>query len=554
MSGWSQQPWSQSSSIFNMNPLDLISNFMSPVLDIVSPLEDIRNLMSQGARMYGPSVLPKIVQQKQRKGKTMQGGQLLPQKYRIVIDCKGIVEPNSLKTNIKCVQDCKHLIVMSDVKKGRQLFKRSYTLPVECETKKMTKFVTPQQQLVIEFNYMDVPLSLAISPEHEICTTPEHGKCVHVRVPIADFVEPAKVKVHVKARDLFVHFEERIVPHGDFCSRVIYHTRVQLPRNVDLNGITAKSDKHKLTILAPIGVKSKGGVSAPISQQLRDIAVKRKLRHRKARAVSVGAEQKQQQQVPSVVTDQKKKQVQPSISDKQKKTPLDTSTTTPISGQQQQQQPLISKKKQKKQSLLDKPDQKPSISKPTDVTPSISKPTDVTPSISKPTDVTSSISDQKPSLDVDKKPAQQLPGVTSEEKKKKKKKSKKLTATSTSSAMPTGATDTPTMSSTSTFQDQNKDVPSSSSSSVDVGKVGDVGAHDITSPVDVGSRNIGDQGQQDTNRPTQKGSDILKNIFGDMSSSQQQQGSQSTTSTTQSPDLSSSDKSVPDQSGSPITL
>jgi hypothetical protein len=173
-----------------MNPLDVISNFVSPVLDIMSPLDDIKDLMNRGARLYGygaPSVWPKIVQQKRRKT-TVQRGQLLPQKYRIVIDCTGIVDPNSLKTNIKCVQDCKHLIVSSNLKKGRQ-FKRSYTLPVECDVKKMTKFVTPRGQLVMEFNYMDTPLSLAISPQHEICTTAEHGKCVHIKVPIADFYQ-----------------------------------------------------------------------------------------------------------------------------------------------------------------------------------------------------------------------------------------------------------------------------------------------------------------------------------------------------------------------------
>jgi len=508
--GWSQP------SIFNMNPLDVISNLMSPVLDIMSPLDDIRDLMNQGARLYRntPSIVPKVVQQKRRK--TMQRGQLLPQKYRIVIDCTGIVDPNALKTNIKCVQDCKHLIVSSNLKKGRQ-FKRSYTLPPECDVKKMTKFVTPQGQLVIEFNYMDVPLSLAISPEHEICTTAEHGKCVHIKVPIADFVEPAKVKVHVKARDLFVHFEERIVPVGDWCSRVIYHTRVQLPQNVNLGAITAKCDKHKLTILVPIGV-NKGGQQA-ISQQLHDIAVKRKLRHRKARAVSVGAEQKQQ--VPTPVTGEKKKekkkQVLPSISGEKQKTPLETPTTkptTPIGGQQE---PTISKKKQKKQqTLLDKPEQKPSILKPEEKK-------------------TPSISEQKPTLE-EKKPAQQLPVVSSEEKKKKKKKSKKLTATSTN--MPT-STDIATPTSTAT------DVSSSTSTSADVSRkepsavnvgvgspayVGDVGAggkSDVT----------GQEKEQSPMRTTEKGTDILKNIFesgGGGGSSQQQQGSQSTTSSSSS--------------------
>lgn len=489
--GWSQQP----SSIFNMNPLDVISNFMSPVLDIVSPLEDIRNLMNQGARMYRqtPPVLPKIVQQRRRKTTpSVKRGQLLPQKYRIVIDCTGICDPNTVRTNIKCVQDNKHLIVTSDLKKGRQ-FKRSYTLPPECETKKMTKFVTPQCQLVIEFNYMDVPLSLAISPEHEICTTAEHGKCVHVRVPIADFVEPAKVKVHVKGRDLFVHFEERIVPCGDWCSRVIYHTRVQLPQNVNLNAITAKSDKHKLTILAPIGVKK--GVAAPISKELKDIAVKRKLRHRKARAVSVGAEQKQQ--VPPVTGEkkkEKKKQVQPSISEK--KTPLETTKpTTPISGQKE---PTISKKQQKKQTPAEQ--LKSSILMPEEKL----KP---------------SISEKKPTLEEKKPVSEQLPGVTSEEKKKKKKKSKKLTATTT---MPTA---TPTATS-----EQRKEP-----SPIDV---------------DVGSRKSEERGEKERSpvRTTEKGSDILKNIFESRgeSSQQQQQGRESSTTSTTQPSALSSER-VPEE-------
>jgi len=493
------------------------------MFDIVSPLEDIKNLMYQGARLYQPTVLPKIVQQKRRK--TMQGGQLLPQKYRIVIDCTGICNPNALKTNIKCVQDCKHLIVSCDSKQGRQ-FKRSYTLPPECQIKKMTKFVTPQCQLVIEFNYMDTPLSLAISPEHEICTTAEHGKCVHIKVPIADFVEPAKVKVHVKSRDLFVHFEERIVPYGDWCSRVIYHTRVQLPQNVNLNAITAKCDKHKLTILAPIGVK-KDVAAAPISKELRDIAVKRKLRHRKARAVSVGAEQKQQ--VPPV-TGEKKKQVQPSLISEKQKTPLESRTTkptTPIGGLQE---PTISKKKQKKQTLLEKPEQKPSILKPEEM----QKP---------------SISEKKPTLE-ENKPAQQLPGVTSEEKKKKKKKSKK--STTTTSNMPTSTDVTP-----STSQEPRKEP-----SPVDVGAHGitDVGSRksDQPSPVQVGSRiseNKGPERERSPVHTTEKGTDILKNLF--ESGGQQQQGSQSTTSTTQPSALSS--ERVPEEqqqmgAGGPIRL
>jgi hypothetical protein len=477
--------WSQPTSIWNMNPLDVISNFMAPVLDIVSPLEDIRSLMNQGARMYRqtPSVLPNIVQQRRRTTapSVKRGGQLLPQKYRIVIDCTGICDPKTLRTNIKCVQDNKHLIVTCDAKKGgRPQFKRSYTLPFECETKKMTKFVTPQCQLVIEFNYMDVPLSLAIAPEHEICTTAEHGKCVHVKVPIADFVEPAKVQVHVKARDLFVHFEERIVPCGESCSRVIYHTRVQLPQNVNLNAITAKSDKHKLTILAPIGVKK--GV-APVSQQLRDIAVKRKLRHRKARAVSVGAEQKQQ--VPPV-SGEKKKQVEPSAIG-EKKTPLETTTKlkTPISGLQE---PTISKKQQKKQSLLET---KPSISK---------------PELKQEPSIKSTLEEKKPT-------AEPLPGVvTSEEKKKKKKKSKKLTATTTT--------------------------PTTTSSPFDV---------------DVGSRKSEERREKERSpvRTTEKGSDILKNIFessGQSSQQPQQQGRESPTTSTTQPSALSSER-VPQQGG-----
>jgi len=351
MSGWSSNP------LFNMLPLDFISNLVSPVLDIVSPLEDINALVDQGIRWYpGMQKGRQLIQQRGWKTPKVLRGQKLPQKYRIVIDCKGF-NPNTLKTSLKCVQDNKHLIIYSDIKKGVQ-FKRSFTLPKEVETKKMKKFVTPNKQFVVEFCYLDAPQCLDIDLVPKICNMPE-GKCVHVNAPIPDFVDPLKVQLHVKGRDLIVRLEERLIPIGDSCCRVVYHNRVKLPDNVDVSAIKAKSDKHKLTILAPVGkVATKGA----ISQQLREIPIQRKLRHRKKAALSRGVgesklpmEKKGGESMIGKQQQKQKKQVTPSTktAPSEKKEPITS-------------KPTISEKKPT--GIVDKPEEKkPDVSKPIDV-------------------------------------------------------------------------------------------------------------------------------------------------------------------------------------------
>lgn len=316
MSGWSSHP------LFNMLPLEFISNLVSPVLDIVSPLEDINELMTQSRSWYQvPGMQKKKRQLIQQRGwqttPKVSRGQKLPQKYRIVVDCTGF-NPNTLKTCIKCVQDNKHLIIFSDLKKGRQ-FKRSYTLPKEVETKKLTKFVTPNKQFVVEFCYLDTPNCLDIDLQPKICKVPE-GKCVHVNVPIPDFVDPAKVLLHVKGRELIVRHEERLIPCGDSCCRVMYHNRVKLPENTNVNAIKAKSDKHKLTILAPVGGVTKGA----ISQQLHSIPIQRKLRHRKMKSVSEGGRVSMEKKGESIIGKQQKL--------KKPVTPLTKPKTSPIEG------------------------------------------------------------------------------------------------------------------------------------------------------------------------------------------------------------------------------
>jgi len=348
MSGWSSNP------LFNMLPLDFISNLVSPVFDIVSPLEDINELVDQSLRWY-PSMQKgrQLIQRREWKTPQVLRGQKLPQKYRIVIDCKGF-NPNTLKTSIKCVQDNKHLIIYSDIKKGVQ-FKRSFTLPKEVETKKVKKFVTPNKQFVVEFCYLDTPQCLDIDLVPKICKVPE-GKCVHVNVPIPDFVDPLKVQLHVKGRDLIVRHEERLIPIGDSCCRVMYHNRVKLPDNTDLSAIKAKSDKHKLTILAPVGKVTKGA----ISQQLREIPVQRKLRHRKKAALSRGVGESkmpmEKKGGESMIGKQQKQ--------KKQVTPLKTTTSEkkePITSK-----PAISEKKPT--GIVDKPEEKkPEAAKPIDV-------------------------------------------------------------------------------------------------------------------------------------------------------------------------------------------
>lgn len=391
--------WSPSSALFGIHPLDVLSNFMLPMQmpNIIDPfLSQLmrRNLrwiepvpqtrrQQQQKQQFKPKVIKpkakqqqqgKMVQQQQQQRKqvtrpvtttrprkttvpSLGSGVRMPQKYRIHIGCTGI-SPSALKTKVKCVGDQAHLIVSGQERRGKEgvtrEFKRSFTLPTNVQCKNMCKFVTPAGGFVVEIPFQDTITSLDIDLSTKICKVPE-GRIVMVRVPIPDFVDPAKVQLSLKGRELIVRFEERLAQCGDCVSRVFFYNRVTLPENTNLNQLSAKSDKHRLIITAPVRCGTK-----TISTGLRTIPIQRKLRQRKGvkavepqREISGGVEKKKKQQpvtpkkkqqgekkknvVPTTVGGEKKKTISPKASGTKLSELGRISSQQRIAGQQESQ-------------------------------------------------------------------------------------------------------------------------------------------------------------------------------------------------------------------------
>lgn len=278
-------------SFFNLHPFDVISSFMHPMLDIVSPFMD-RQMMSSGRQQ--PSWFNIGSSQRsfrpQRKLSQGSGVTKMPQKYRIVVACPNL-SASSLKAQIKrsSGSEQSHLVVF-----GGKQFKRSFTLPKQVECNKMTKFVLPTGQLCVEFPFLEVPTSLDITLSPKIFKSPE-GRIMSLCVPIPRFVDPSKVQLQTKGREIIVRFEQRC----DSCecvSRVYFYNRVTLPDSVDMNSLKCKSDKHRLMITAPFS-----GVTGVA--KLRVIPIQRKLRHRKV----VGVQDEKMPRVSGNVMQEKKK-------------------------------------------------------------------------------------------------------------------------------------------------------------------------------------------------------------------------------------------------------
>jgi len=337
MSRYNMPRWSPLSSSFGMHPLDVFSEFMPSMLNqIIDPyLSQLMNRQLRWINVPSTRALrqPRAVSKKAVMGRrvpvtvgkpseksamttlprSLSGVKQMPQKYRILIGCTG-VSPSSCRTQIKRVQDQCHLIVSGGERD--RLFKRSFTLPLQVEAKKLSKFVTPTGQLCVEFPFQEMPRCLDIDLVPKICKGAE-GKCAMVRVPIPEFVDPAKVQLFLKDRnELIVRFENRLT-RGDSVSRVYYYNCVTLPEYVNASQIQAKSDKHRLIITAPVRGEAKeikGGAA------LRPITIQRKLRQRKAKAVEPVAAAKK----PISGVEKKKK---PSVTPTEKKSLLPVTPT-----------------------------------------------------------------------------------------------------------------------------------------------------------------------------------------------------------------------------------
>jgi HSP20 family molecular chaperone IbpA len=125
-------------------------------------------------------------------------------------------------------------------------FKRSFDLPKNIETDKLASFITNNGMLIIEF-----PIKKALKSVFPKILDVEGKKSVELDLSIPDNVDPNKVSVTCKDRDLIVRADYKVQKPDGF-SKIHYLRRTTLPENTDFNSLKCVADKNDLKITAPL--------------------------------------------------------------------------------------------------------------------------------------------------------------------------------------------------------------------------------------------------------------------------------------------------------------
>lgn len=207
----------------------------------------------------------------------------VPHKYRIKVDCHGF-NPNSIKTEI--TSDKSKLIVSA--KEGETTanddgdysvkeFRRTYKLPNHVEVDKMVSFVTGNSQLVVEFPVLEKKKRRESGGElfPVVSEDKDGNKKVCMNLDLPANIDPSKVKVVCKDRDVIVQAEDK-VEKPDGVSQFYYYRRSTMPENTDFDALKCSIDKNKLSIEAPCHSHAKlGHRNVPIeNKQEQNAAIK----------------------------------------------------------------------------------------------------------------------------------------------------------------------------------------------------------------------------------------------------------------------------------------
>jgi HSP20 family molecular chaperone IbpA len=226
-------------------------------LDLFDPFDELDHLMGRNfewlnkPEMPALPVLPRV-----------------PQKYRISIDCVGY-SPKSIKTDVvghKLTVTGREDVKHNDGDYHVKEFKKTYILPAHAETDKLVSFMTSHGTLIIE-----VPLKEIHKHKNEdlfpkIVETPEGGKAVAMRFHVPDSIDPSKVHVSVKDRDLIVKAEDK-VEKPDGISRFYYYKRTTMPENTDFAHLKCSLENHEIEVKAPLDLNFKHYRHIPIEHK-----------------------------------------------------------------------------------------------------------------------------------------------------------------------------------------------------------------------------------------------------------------------------------------------
>jgi len=213
-------------------------------LDFFDPFNEIDRLAGRNLRWLNePSILPSRLMQP-----------LVPQKYRITLDCSGFSE-DSIKTVVvgnKLEISAKEGDVAAKDTENYTLreLKRTYELPDYVDTSKLVSFMTNNGMLVVEFPWKeDILGTPSLLPKID-----ENAKTVSLDVVIPPNVDPSRIRVTCRDQDLIVKADYRLTnDDGSTRSRVHYLRRTTLPENTKWDTMKCESDNTKLHITAELG-------------------------------------------------------------------------------------------------------------------------------------------------------------------------------------------------------------------------------------------------------------------------------------------------------------
>ena len=193
-----------------------MDTWFTPTLDIFDPFDPVDRMLSRNLEwITRPSFiepLPLIP--------------LVPRKYRVTVDCAGYT-PSQLKTDIVGGKLVVHGKEDTKTKAGdfsTKEFRKTFKLPDNVETEKMISFVTPLGQMVIE-----VPIKGETGHTMEdlfpkIVDVKEGGKRVELTCTVPTGVDPKKLEVTCKDRDVIIKGED-ITEKPDGVTKFHYYKR-----------------------------------------------------------------------------------------------------------------------------------------------------------------------------------------------------------------------------------------------------------------------------------------------------------------------------------------
>lgn len=226
-------------------------------LEMFDPFDELDTLMTQDIDwLHKPDFLP--VQPR------------VQQKYRITVDCPGFVpQKHAIKTDIKG-----NVLTVSGREEDKepsgdysvQEFKKSYTLPENVMTDKMVSFMPMAGTLVVEFPLKESKMHLNVDLMPKIIDT-DKGKAVTMTFGVPENIDPSKVHVSIKDRDLIVKAEDT-KKTKDSTSKIHYYKRTTMPANTDFDKLNIKWDQHKLLCNAPLKTEMRSIKNVPIDRPM----------------------------------------------------------------------------------------------------------------------------------------------------------------------------------------------------------------------------------------------------------------------------------------------